>query len=101
MLDIPERLPIEDLEHGLYIHEKDRLITIETAEGTTYAVPAELFMEVQRDRDGWRRCSELVNEALCRGDIKAAAKRFEAQGLTGDNARAMSGILAWVRDQGR
>lgn len=99
MTSIPEPLPIEDLDHGLYIHETDKVIITQIAGETTYSVDAGLFMEVQRERDNWRRTAWLINEALSRGDIDGAIKRLEAQGLHAPEARAMADIIAWVRSE--
>src|ERR1017187_5399862 len=65
-----ERLPIEDLDAGLYIHRDDpgrrmpgiKVTTISDPDGMTqYLVDAVQFMEIQLERDNYRRALALIN----------------------------------------
>lgn len=63
----PEQLPIEDPEHGLYLHREvpgtpgTRVTRIIDADGAErYLVNAAQFMECQRERDGYRRALGLI-----------------------------------------
>lgn len=103
----PERLPIESPDEGLYIHRAGgrgvggtRVVIIERYTDDLepeYLVDARQFMEIQRERDNFRRTLALVNAAhrLRRGRSLVDTLLSDA-GFELTEAHAMASIAAQV-----
>lgn len=97
-----DRLPIEDLDEGLYLHRRTatrpgvEVVTIETSSvgAKEYYVRAEDYMAVQRERDNYRRTAALAN-AWRLGDRDEEKLRhiFDMVGLGDVDARALRELI--------
>jgi len=105
-----ERLPFEDSDAGLYLHEPDQKDLLAQRSGldgsTRYYLPVEQFMEMQRERDEYRKALSVANAVLLEYPQRRAEEvlksvasviRTKATGLTEANAKAMASILAQFR----
>lgn len=108
-----ERLPFEDLEKSLYLHNREGLFTVSTGphdDETTYYLPVQRFMEVQRERDDWRRVAGLANALLRQAPyqktdeeiVREVRELFDkstlAEELTQQAGEAMLSIVQSVRE---
>ena len=104
----PERLPIEDLDAGLYIHRDDpgrrmpgiKVTTISDPDGMTqYLVDAVQFMEIQLERDNYRRALALINAWRLdpARDDRLLKKRLADAGFDDADGEAIRSLIASVR----
>lgn len=97
-----ERLPIEDLDNGRYINDRDRLMTTIGPDNISarYYVDAELFMDVQKERDDYRRVLAVMNALRAQepGSLPdVAIALLSTAGFDMGDARAMVSLLAEAR----
>jgi hypothetical protein len=93
----PERLPIEDLEAGLYLWPHTTPVTtITRGEQTEYLVDAHAFMEMQRERDNYRRVLALINAWRISPERSERSLRhlLAGVGFSDADARAMAEIIS-------
>jgi hypothetical protein len=106
---VTDKLPIEDPENGLYLHRA----AIEMPDGVNvlvledslvgvprYYVPAESFMDVQKDRDDFRRAMSLVNawRVTQRESYPMLDHLCASVGLTDTEGRAVNDIVRGMRE---
>jgi hypothetical protein len=93
------QLACENLDDGLYIHRWDpqhghgtrvQIITDPDGEQTAW-VHAEDFMEVQRQRDEYRKFLALINATPSK-----AVELCVRAGFSAADAEAMRGLIAWA-----
>lgn len=87
---------------GLYIHHDIPRWKVRDPEGVEHTlVDAKAFMEVQRERDDYRRVCALVNAWRHRDifDLPAIDRLLNSVGLTYDDARAMNGLIQWAKQR--
>lgn len=98
-----ERMPFEDSDAGLYLHEPDRVGLLEQRAGIDgeprYYLPVQQFMEMQRERDEFRKAAALLNAWRVRVAPDSAEPRslLAAVGLDDADGRAMQSIVDQFR----
>lgn len=96
-----ERLPIENLEDGLYVHPGTRTMAVSRSGGVTrYWVDARDFMQVQKERDDYRRAIALVNawRVAAGVDFPMLTSLCESVGLTVEDAHAINAVIRGLQD---
>lgn len=97
MCEVRPRLPFEDLENSRYIHEHDRVISVARGEQADYYVDVDLFMDVQQERDDFRRTLGLIN--ALRDELPVSVVTLlDRAGFSPEMGQAMKSIIAWARD---
>jgi hypothetical protein len=91
----------EDLVNGLYLHPDAPVMTITRDGQTEVYVAASAFMEVQRDRDEYRRILALVNAwRLSSVRSEHALRQLLMRVGEGDaQAEATLDIIRWASEQ--
>lgn len=91
----------EDLADGLYLHPDTPVLTVATGGETKVYVAADRFMEVQKERDEYRRLLALINAwRITSGRTEAALTALLARvGEGADQAKATLEILRWVQSE--
>jgi hypothetical protein len=103
-MTLRDKLPIEDLENGLYIHrplagmDGGVPVTQTVADNgeITYHVPAEAFMKVQKERDDATKALNLI--ASTNPSDPAVRRILERAGIDWEVARNIAAIARSVRD---
>jgi hypothetical protein len=101
----PTRLPFEDLDADLYLHQPDRDDLLEQRSGldggTRFYLPVEKFMEIQRQRDQYRRAISLINgwRLRSRRDERTLVRLLEGVGLTDRDGDAINQIVRQFTEQ--
>ena len=92
-----------DLEDGLYITREDakRCLTFAPPGGAPQTwVPDDLFMQVQKERDEFRRVLGLIGawrvDGMC--SVNDLDRLLLRAGFDLDQCRAILGVLRWVRE---
>jgi len=110
---LPERLPVEDLDAGLYIHQHATPVTVLELPGPVdesrlrpgeperrYLVSAEDFMAVQKERDDYRKVTALIGAWRLDPDRREETliRLLESVGVTDGLASSVAEIVAQVRN---
>jgi hypothetical protein len=97
----PERLPIEDLDEGLYLHPGSVELLKFTVgeEEPQYYVGARDFMEMQKQRDDYRKACAMINawrvempDGLA-GRLRFVKDILAKVGMDDKDGEAMVGII--------
>jgi PHD/YefM family antitoxin component YafN of YafNO toxin-antitoxin module len=94
------RLPVENLEEGLYIWRDMVPVTVTTrGEDVSYLVDASAFMEMQRERDNYRKALALINAWRITPEREESelTRLLDSVGFTHGDAQAMVSLVASVR----
>lgn len=89
-------------DDGLYLHRNHTPhLDIAGPDGTTTYVTAQTFMEMQKERDDYRRTLALINAATLDRWVEPAGSKIrrllDRAGFTVADARAMQDLIDWAR----